>query len=246
MGRNSRDGRASGDGQRTQAEGSAKGSNPISKILVKAQVAGVSPSVLKAALLIAVVILVAVAFRWWSAASDSGFQINGGEQVSDAAGTEDSDASGEAEEYVEMIAVHVVGAVGSPGVYMVEKGSRVQDAVMAAGGFSDDACTDAVNLAREAVDGEQILIPTNEEVQSGTYVSSSSYQSASGQATQLVNINTATEEQLDELPGVGPSTAQKIIAYREANGGFSSIEEIKEVSGIGDSRYEQIKDLITV
>ena len=142
------------------------------------------------------------------------------------------------------IAVHVSGAVAAPGVYELEEGARVADAVELAGGFLEGASENALNLARVLNDGEQVVVPTAEEHAAQQFAAE-----ASGGAAGVggkVNINTASAEQLDTLPGVGESTAQKIIADREANGPFSSPEDLKRVSGIGDKKYAELADLITV
>lgn len=142
------------------------------------------------------------------------------------------------------IAVHVSGAVAAPGVYELEEGARVADSVEHAGGFLEGAAENALNLARVLNDGEQVVVPTAEE-----HAAQQSAAEASGGAAGVggkVNINTASVEQLDTLPGVGESTAQKIIADREANGPFSSPEDLKRVSGIGDKKYAELADLITV
>ena len=142
------------------------------------------------------------------------------------------------------IAVHVSGAVAAPGVYELEEGARVADAVEHAGGFLEGAAENALNLARVLNDGEQVVVPT-----AGEQAAQQSAAEASGGAAGVggkVNINTASVEQLDTLPGVGESTAQKIIADREANGPFSSPEDLKRVSGIGDKKYAELADLITV
>lgn len=142
------------------------------------------------------------------------------------------------------IAVHVSGAVAAPGVYELEEGARVADAVELAGGFLEGAAENALNLARVLNDGEQVVVPTAEE-QAAQQTAAEASGGAAG-VGEKVNINTASAEQLDTLPGVGESTAQKIIADREANGPFSSPEDLKRVSGIGDKKYAELADLITV
>lgn len=152
--------------------------------------------------------------------------------------------------------VHVAGAVAAPGVYEVASGARVQDAIDAAGGFAAEAAQDSVNRARTVRDGEQILVPTVEESQgpvdsasgqSGAPAASAAgAMSGAGAPGAKVNINQASAEELDALPGVGPSTAAKIIADREANGPFSEISDLMRVSGIGEKKYEQLSSLITV
>jgi len=142
------------------------------------------------------------------------------------------------------IIVHITGAVPRPGVYALAKGSRVQDAISAAGGFLADADRTGINLARALDDGEQLDIP---------YVAGAEPVVLEPAATQapsndlnLININTASQSELESLPGIGPTTARKIIEYRTANGPFVNKEDIVNVSGIGPGTYERIKDLITV
>lgn len=146
------------------------------------------------------------------------------------------------------VTVHVAGAVANPGLYSLPEGGRVQDAVNAAGGFLSDASPDAINLARVLQDGEQVVIPTLEQVESETAASASvtgSTAAAAG-AQVVVNINTAGVEELDTLPGVGPATAQAIVDERESNGPFASIEDIQRVSGIGEKKFEKLRDSICV
>ena len=126
----------------------------------------------------------------------------------------------------------------------LEEGSRVQDAVEAAGGFADGAARDALNLARVLQDGEQVVVPTEEELTAS--VSPSAEVSAAPAARGRININPATAEELDALPGIGPATAEKIVADREANGPFSTIEDLKRVSGIGDKKYTELADSVCV
>lgn len=137
--------------------------------------------------------------------------------------------------------VHVAGAVNEPGLYAMDDGARLQDAIEAAGGFADDAQQESVNLARAVADGEQIVVTRKSEAAEAAPAVSSG-----GAATGKVNINTADAAALTTLDGVGDATAAKIIAYREANGPFKRIEDIKEVSGIGDKKFEGMKDSITV
>lgn len=145
--------------------------------------------------------------------------------------------------------VHVTGAVASPGLYEVAEDSRVAQAVEAAGGFAEGAATSALNLARVVADGEQVVVPTQAEVDAAQS-SASLAESASVGGTEVlggkVNINTATAEQLDSLPGIGASTAAKIVADREANGPFSTTEDLKRVSGIGDKKFAALADEICV
>ena len=146
------------------------------------------------------------------------------------------------------VIVHITGAVPRPGIYALPEGSRVQDAIAAAGGFLAEAERTNINLAAFLIDGEKIDIPFAEGGSPvlPTPVGTNPVLPGSGTSTELVNINTASSQELETLPGIGPTTAQKIIEYREQNGEFVSIEEIINVSGIGPGLYERIKDLITV
>ncbi len=136
--------------------------------------------------------------------------------------------------------VHVCGAVKEPGVYEVSAGDRISDAVGAAGGFLEEAAEDALNLAQPVEDGMKIQIPTESEAEilSQTILS--------GESSGKVNLNTAGVGELTSLSGIGESRAQDILDYRNANGPFQSIEEIKQVPGIKDAVFEKIKDDITV
>lgn len=167
-------------------------------------------------------------------------------EVEGLAQPQGADGASEAEQPAPTIAVHVSGAVAAPGVYELAEGSRAADAIEAAGGAAEGAAADALNLARVLSDGEQIVVPTAEEHAQQQQAAASGVGVSGGAAGGKVNINTATAEQLDTLPGVGESTAQKIIADRETNGPFSSPEDLKRVSGIGDKKYAELADLITV
>jgi competence protein ComEA len=143
--------------------------------------------------------------------------------------------------------VHVVGAVRHPGLYDLESGARVEAAVEAAGGLLGNAAPEAVNLARKVADGEQIAIPTADEAErGGAVVAGAVGTPGGGGSVAKVNLNTATAEQLDTLPGIGPSTATKIVADREANGPYASPDDLGRVSGIGPKKLEGLKDLVSV
>lgn len=150
------------------------------------------------------------------------------------------------EEKQEKIVVHVGGSVNKPGVYELTLGDRVEKAIAAAGGASDGAVLDALNLARILQDGEQILVPHERDYETGALGTSNTQGISASIAPGKVNINTADVTQLDSLPGIGESTAQKIIADREANGPFEKVEDIQRVSGIGEKKYEQLAELISV
>ena len=127
--------------------------------------------------------------------------------------------------------VHVAGAVKDPGLYELESGARVSDAVEMAGGFAESALQSSVNLARLIADGEQIVVLDTSQL-----TADSGY----------VSLNSASAAKLEELPGIGPSTAKKIIDYRQKIGSFSSVEQIIEVPGVGKKLLEQVRDQLTL
>lgn len=144
-----------------------------------------------------------------------------------------------------MIKIHVAGEVMNPDqLYSLPEHSRVQDAIDLAGGLTKDADLQYINLAAKIVDGQKIYIPNKEDHYDDIkdLIPDNMKISSNG----LININSATKKELMELKGVGESTAEKIITYREDMGEFKSIEEIKQVSGIGESTFKDIKDSITV
>ena len=147
------------------------------------------------------------------------------------------------------VAVHVIGAVPRPGLYEFTEGARVQDAIDAAGGILAEANINAVNLAALLEDGQQLDIPYKDgsapTAGANVDLPSSTEEPAGNPDVELVNINTAMLEELDALPGIGPTTAQKIIDYRTEHGPFAAIEDIMNVSGIGLSTFENIRELIT-
>lgn len=169
-------------------------------------------------------------------------------------------------ENTDKIIVHVSGAVNKEGIVELEENSRISDAINKAEGLKENADTKNINLAFKLEDGMKIYIPIigenmeqNEQNQSenmmdetSKYITSSSgviqdeqmNKQSEQKKSEKININTATQTELETLPGIGPSTSLKIVNYREENGKFKSIEEIKEVSGIGEAKYENIKDLI--
>ena len=139
-----------------------------------------------------------------------------------------------------LLMIDMKGQVVNPGVYELPAGSRMQDAIDAAGGFTPEADSRAINLALIVVDETSLYVPAaGEEV-----ILPASAQTASATGSGLININQATEAELMELPGIGPSKAAAILAYREEAGSFKTPEELTEVSGIGDKTFEQLKDLI--
>jgi len=142
------------------------------------------------------------------------------------------------------VVVHIVGAVPRPGVYEFPEGSRVRDAVAAAGGLLAEADPAAINLAAMLEDGQRLEIP----YQPGAAPTSTAQEAANSTpaSSDLININTATLQELDSLPGIGPTTAQKIIEYRQQHGPFQALEDLMNVPGIGPATFDKIKDLITL
>ena len=139
------------------------------------------------------------------------------------------------------VVVDVAGAVRRPGLYRLTEGARVADAVARAGGATAKAQLELVNLAARVSDGEQVVVPRR-----GAVAASSSGDAGTAPALPAgpVHLNSATLEQLDALPGVGPVTAQKIVDYRQEQGAFASVDELDAVPGIGPARLEQLRDLV--
>jgi competence protein ComEA len=134
------------------------------------------------------------------------------------------------------IYVHVAGSVKSPGIYQLDSGTRVYDAVLAAGGFTDKANQASVNMARALNDGEQLVISSDS--------TGAVYEGAL--SSTLISLNQASSSQLEDLPGVGPALAGRIVDWRTANGGFKAKEDLLNVAGIGDKLFASVKDLVTL
>lgn len=145
-----------------------------------------------------------------------------------------------------LIFVHVGGAVARPGLYRLRDGSRVDDAVRAAGGTLEDADLDSLNLAAKVRDGDKVLVPSKGGAgEAKTAGGPSAGGSAPAQGNR-VNLNTATAADLDALPGIGPALAERILAYRQQHGGFRKVEQLLDVAGIGPKTFEELRDLVTV
>ena len=143
-----------------------------------------------------------------------------------------------------IIFVHVLGAVARPGLFELRDGARVMDAIAAAGGLSAEADPAGVNLARVVSDGEQFYVPRQGEVPPG--VPAAAVSGGAGAPAAKVNLNSATLADLDSLPRIGPTMAQRIIDFRTANGRFASVDGLRDVAGIGEKTFEALKDLVTV
>lgn len=159
----------------------------------------------------------------------------------------------EAEEVIQepkLIGIHIGGQVKNPGFIWIEDGKRLCDALYSVGGALPEADLDAVNLSKKLIDEEKIYIPQKGEIVGTAEIGLSNMQGdvkgGSISTNGKVDINTATQSELDTLPGIGETLAKRILDYRSTNGPFKSIEDIRNVSGIGQKRYDDIKDLITV
>jgi competence protein ComEA len=144
------------------------------------------------------------------------------------------------------LVVHVAGAVQTPGVYTLAAGSRVIDGIRAAGGVAPGADVSAINLARPLADGERVYIPRRGETPPAEPSSSGSVSSEGGASGGKVNLNSATADQLEALPGIGEVLARRIVDYRTQHGPFRSVRDLLKVEGIGEKKFESIKDHVTV
>lgn len=150
---------------------------------------------------------------------------------------------------IKEIIVHVTGAVKNQGIVKLEEGARILDAINAAGGTINEADLSKINLAYKVEDGQKIYVPNindKQDVESITKDAGENVIENNNSKSSKVNINTASQTELETLSGVGPSTALKIINYREENGDFEKIEDIKNVPGIGDAKFESLKESICV
>ena len=154
------------------------------------------------------------------------------------------------------IIIHIAGAVNEPGIKKLKEGARIEDAIQMAGGLTEDADISNINLAYVLEDGIKIKIPSYQDAQDpeedeimtdgiGENIIENIASSNTSNSNKI-NINKATQEELKNLPGIGIELASRVVKYRDENGKFANIEEIKNVSGIGDSKFEKIKDLISV
>ena len=177
--------------------------------------------------------------------------IEGSEEIEEVENetNNESNIDGEDEE-VEEIIVHITGEVNKPGIVILNKNSRIADAINKAGGATKEADLNQINLAYILEDGQKIYIPNkNEKIGEDEYITEGNGNNIGNNNSkegEKVNINEAMQTELEELPGIGPSLASRIIEYREQNGDFKKIEELQNVKGIGDAKYDDIKDKVTV
>lgn len=177
--------------------------------------------------------------------------IEGSEEIEEVENetNNENNIDGEDEE-VEEIIVHITGEVNKPGIVVLKSNSRIADAINKAGGATKEADLNQINLAYILEDGQKIYIPNkNEKIDEDEYITEGNGNNIGNNSQkegEKVNINEAMQTELEELPGIGPSLASRIIEYREQNGEFKKIEELQNVKGIGDAKYNDIKDKVTV
>lgn len=219
-----------------------------------------APALIACAIVAAVVAVYAGIYIYGAVTANSfSLESQSASDVSAATSNADASQSSPAEhtsesadsEPIVHILVDVEGAVNSPGIVSVPEGARINDAIAAADGLTEDAASGAVNLAQKMHDGEQVIVPTFEQASSSySEVANSggadATSSGNAQTPAKVNINTADESALQTVSGIGPSTAKKIVADRTKNGPFSSVDDLTRVSGIGEKKLEAFRDQLCV
>ncbi|MCK6139486.1 ComEA family DNA-binding protein [Slackia exigua] len=242
------------------------------KLLVKAHLSHVPrPALIGAAVLLALTLSFALRSAYGAAVpsftfEDASAQEAGSGDASDSEGRDEDREDGASSDAANAapapsaadaaetssdarVHVHVAGAVVDPGMYELPASARVNDAIAAASGFSDDAIQDSVNLASALTDGQQVRVLAQGEAQANPSAASASGADAAPSASSQsgpVNINTADEAALDRIPGVGPATARAIVEEREKNGPFSSVDDVTRVEGIGKKKLERMRDSLCV
>lgn len=213
-------------------------------MLRKAGLEKVPPHVLIGVLLLGFLLVLFAIWHFWPRANAD--FVSSQESVVQTIDAKDHDAQNATTE----ILVDVEGAVTNPGLHSLDSSARIGDAVEAAGGLSEDAITGSLNLAQKLNDGDQIIVPSindpRTDISAMTPDNTGITAGATKDATGKLNINTASSKDLQELSGIGPALAQRIVEHREANGRFQSIEDLKMVSGIGDAKFASVKDKICV
>lgn len=233
----------------------------LRSIVRRAGLADTPKPVLACLGVVTVLLLGFALWRFWPAGPASAghdFSVSTAYEADDASGQEDALAqdggdAGGIETASGVICVDVEGAVRNPGLYELEAGSRVGDAVKAAGGITKKAVRGQVNLASALQDGQQVVVPSKQDAavsggqaQDSAAVDVAAGGSGDGDAQGKININTASATQLQQLSGIGESLSQRIVDYRNANGAFGSVDDLTKVSGIGDARLESIRAQICV
>lgn len=207
----------------------------------------IGPTPLLGLLVLASAACAGVVVLWWTArpAVDHGLvpPVPGSDAVAAAASDAPAAPTAGADMGAGTVVVHVSGAVATPGVHVLPANARVHDAVAEAGGATSAASTDALNLARPLRDGEQIHVPDRRESADGH---GARVAGTAPDGPQQVNLNRASQADLEALPGVGPVLAQRIIAHRAAIGSFTTVDELQDVSGIGERTFEALAPLVTV
>jgi competence protein ComEA len=189
-----------------------------------------------------IVVALVAGFIWYRlGAADDG----GSSSTRRVPGSTASSGSGPAKEGGR-VTVHVAGAVAKPGVYDLDANARVIDAVEAAGGGAPDADLNRLNLAAKVTDGQRVLVQRPGEATPNSAGTPGAGDGGSADPSGLVNLNSASQAELEKLSGIGPSLAQAIIAERERRGGFRSVNELRDVRGIGEKRFADLKDKVTV
>lgn len=193
---------------------------------------------------VAIGVVVVVLGAWWVRDGQRGGAAPAEDRGGGVAGAADGGAGGVAvsEAGGGTVVVHVAGAVREPGLYRLRDGARVAAAIRRAGGPTRRANLDALNLAARLSDGRQVLVPERPRAGAAAVAGGGDATAAGGP----VNLNSATVEELDQLDGIGPITAQKIVDHREAHGGFASVDDLDAVPGIGPATIEALRDQVTV
>lgn len=208
----------------------------------------------KTAIIIAGVIVVGI-FIFYMSTKSKNYDYSAINEIAEEETKEEEEKEQETKEEIspKEIVVHITGAVQKEGIVRIKEGSRIIDAIEAAGGMTNETNLDMINLAYTVKDGQKIYVPKLSDAErvfkegedSNIVIVDKGTEKDSNSSTKI-NINTANISQLESISGIGESTANKIIQYREKNGRFKTIEEIKNVSGIGELKYENIKDSICV
>lgn len=200
----------------------------------------------KIVIIIAILVIILISWKMYDS-----YKFNSKEENEILVSNKTDEKDTEMEEK-ELIIVHVTGEVKKPGVVKIEQGSRLEDIIKEAGGLTEKADITNVNLAYAVEDGTKIRIPSTDDEDNKDYITQDigegivMQEENTNSKNSIININVATEIELEELPGIGASIASRIVEYRNNKGKFKNIEDIKNVTGIGDNKFEKIKDLIKV